>query len=152
MAGCSRTYLRFDRAGVLAFESWVLQPEATLKQPLGRLDGYASDDRLLRFLRLRPLLKDLYPSEVQSSSLPSMTTALASGDVVGLKALAPMYADIALEIEGQSGQYVIRLKADGQVLEESVGALPEDVLLLPAGAASFRDPRRRETRKVVTST
>jgi KAP family P-loop domain/CHAT domain len=69
------TYLYYDRPKLLAIEESALDADKPLAEPLAK---YLRDERLIRFLRLRPYLRDLYPGEVTRIAVAAATAVTAA--------------------------------------------------------------------------
>jgi CHAT domain-containing protein len=100
-----------DRAALLALESFAQSGKAE-EAALGRLASYRDDPRLMRFLRLRPWLKDMSPSQLKAylaasaavdapSTAPALSPAPApSSSAIDADATPPAEATFVAKADG----------------------------------------------------
>jgi hypothetical protein len=108
-------FLRYDRSVMLNLEAEILgatQPESALA--VSPLEEYRQDRRFRRFISLRPLLKDIYPGEIQTVLKAASAAPQVAAPVPGPPAPEPPPPTVILkELTGAHDTVLVTIAADG---------------------------------------
>jgi hypothetical protein len=125
-----------DRTALLALESFAQSGKAD-EAHLGRLSTYRDDLRLMRFLRLRPWLKDMSPSQLKAylttSALPEPSTMAAPSPPpsasIAVKEAKPLEATFTIARNGSDIEVTLEIAGKRQTKK-----IPADPIQMIAGA------------------
>jgi KAP family P-loop domain/CHAT domain len=148
--------LRYDRSSIVRLEGALLNPDSA-QQFSALYEKYRSDERFARFISLRPFLKDIYASTVQSFATgaaapmpvasPLVVPLAASGGITSqplAKEPSALFENLVVAIDGDAADPEIAMGYSGQVFPKfSIPAAKLEALLadMPTGREFFEAAR-----------
>ena len=146
--------LETDRTGIRVFESNVVDPDQRPQDLFEKWQPFLRDEELLKFLRLRPLLRDIYADEInkfvkltESAVTPTETKPSAAMPFAAAAAPAPApYDNVTLTITEDPPGFHVSIVGEGVAGSSPVDVDPEQIAAMQvtshdvAAEAAQRNP------------
>lgn len=158
--------LNTNRSELIALEKWLVHPQPIEAQE-NPWQRYQQDEQLIKFLRLRPLLRDIFPHEVEGylEASKGLTQTVQDSELVTATTVQPVdlwskqtfhtttYEDILLTLKELSeNEYEVKLQAGKINTLEKISLTLQEIREIIARLnrlVSYRPSVGQSTRKLI---